>query len=332
MTDTQLTSAEHRIFEALKAKINQICSRDEIAQALWAGRWLEKYSDWEIDTQIYRLRRKIASEWGIRTLRNRGYFLYPIPPASPVQDSHLDVLALPNVVKPPLSYLTYMNNPQAIRRTLSDLLTAIDQANLLPDKNSLKNILVIDSYTWENIDTISAWAPAAQIYFSHFDDRALEAKRHRLGERHLKNITCLYDDIRSSRFKSAIFDLVINDFRLNFNLTHAQNQAATEHMHRILRPGGFALISVVVDPRYESARYGQDQAKAPLNLKSPGTFIGDEQLERRCFTVPYYNHLFTTAGFTILSEFDIKNGQTWAKTLKTFNHATGPFYRRFLLQ
>jgi len=94
-----------------------------------------------------------------------------------------------------------------------------------------------------------------------------------------------------------------------------------KHTHRILKPKGYVLISVVIDNRYESARYGTNQQKAPLNHHKPWTFKAQENLERHCFTVPYYQELFKKAGFKVVKQFDTKAGKAWQ-----------PAFRRFFLQ
>ena len=64
-----LQASEVKVLAALEAKLNQICSRDEVAQSLWGKAWVEKYSDWMIDTIIYRLRHKLKVGYEIKTLR-----------------------------------------------------------------------------------------------------------------------------------------------------------------------------------------------------------------------------------------------------------------------
>lgn len=62
-----LQASESRVLNLLQSKAGQICSRDEIAQALWGEQWTQKYSDWMIDTLVYRLRRKIGAQAEIIT-------------------------------------------------------------------------------------------------------------------------------------------------------------------------------------------------------------------------------------------------------------------------
>ena len=70
-----LQQSEAKVLAGLTVKAGQICSRDEIAQSLWGNNWTEEYSDWMIDTLIYRLRHKLAAGYEIKTLRNQGYVL-----------------------------------------------------------------------------------------------------------------------------------------------------------------------------------------------------------------------------------------------------------------
>ena len=148
----------------------------------------------------------------------------------------------------------------------------------------------------------------------------------------LSNIHVNYDDIRNSNFKDKFFDVIINDFRLNFNLNDKQNTQAMKNIFRLLKAEGSILISVVVDARYESKRFGADQEKAPTNKDKPWTFAADEGLERKCFPVPYYKRLFKKSGFKIVKEFDIDEGKIWFTKFKHYEETHQPAYRRFLLK
>jgi len=274
--------------------------------------WLKKYSDWRIDRLIYLLRRKIPSNYKIKTVRNLGYVLLT------------NQVSIPNIktgkvegTLPTQGYLEYMNNPKNKRKTLKDLFRA------LPIKeNPLKgNVLVINSYSTDNVDAIAKRSKNCHVYFSNFDKRAIKMHSDRIDELNLDTFYAELDDIRNSVFKDNYFDFVINDFRLNFNTNDQQNLEAIKNIYRITKPGGKIIISFVIDPRYESVRYGANQEKAPTNKGKPWTFKAEENLTRFCFTIPYYKRLFENAGFKINKEFDIDNGKKW-----------NPPYRRFLLQ
>ena len=58
-----LTASEAKITRLLHQKLGLICSRDEIAQSLWGQNWMEKYSDWCIDTCIHHLKTKLNQSW-----------------------------------------------------------------------------------------------------------------------------------------------------------------------------------------------------------------------------------------------------------------------------
>ena len=60
-----LQASESRVFTYLQANLGRVCSRDDIAQALWGQQWTQKYSDWMIDTLVYRLRHKISAGYAI---------------------------------------------------------------------------------------------------------------------------------------------------------------------------------------------------------------------------------------------------------------------------
>lgn len=305
-----LTKSEQNAFNAMLAKSGSITSRDEIAQAIWGNKWLQKYSDWRIDRLIYLLRHKIPENFKIKTLRNSGYFLVNSEITIPktVQEKVEGTL-------PTESYLEYMNNPANKRKVLKDLFAALKAK---PFK--LNNVLVINSYSFDNVDTIAKHYPDSKVYFSNFDSRAIKIHQERIEELKLKNFNAVHDDIRDTIFKDKMFDLVINDFRLNFNTTDSQNVAAIKNIYRITKPNSKVLISVVIDPRYENQRYGTNQENAPTNTHKPWKFVAEENLTRFCFTVPYYKRLFTDNGFKKFQEFDTKNGKIW-----------NPPYRRFIL-
>jgi hypothetical protein len=61
-----------------------------------------------------------------------------------------------------------------------------------------------------------------------------------------------------------------------------------------------------------------DQEKAPINKDKPWKFIGEEGLERKCFTLPYYKRLFNEVGFGNVTEFDIENGKKWSLPFRRF--------------
>lgn len=71
-----LTGQEHQVFELLKNNLNNVITRDNIAQTIWKGSWHDNYSDWAIDKLISKLKSKlIYCNLRIVTLRNQGYKL-----------------------------------------------------------------------------------------------------------------------------------------------------------------------------------------------------------------------------------------------------------------
>lgn len=312
MNNPILTKSEQKAFDVMLKKSGDLITRDEIAQAIWGNRWLEKYSDWRIDRLIYLLRHKIPDNFRVRTIRNSGYSLVPSNVSIPkiYQEKVEGTLPTEN-------YLEYMNNPKNKRKVIKDLFEAADSENLNLDG---ENILVINSYSYDNVDALAKKFPNGHVYFTNFDSRATKIHSARIEELKLTNYWATHDDIRNSIFKDGMFDIVINDFRLNFNTTDSQNTAAMNSIYRITRPNSKVLISVVIDPRYENKRYGTNQEKAPTNKDKPWKFVAEENLTRFCFTVPYYKRLFTDNGFKIFKEFDLELGKKWS-----------PPYRRFLL-
>jgi len=335
-----LTLSEEKVLNLLSDKINKLIKRDDIAKALWGNLWLEKYSDYMIDKVIYLLRKKLIVPYKITTFRNRG-IIFSKSETTPFKIIRSTPTIKSEGTHPHEEYLKYMNDTTNIRKTLADLFKSLKKEKIDESiKKSLNNIgepmiLVINSYSHDNVDAISSWLTnnkiQGRIIFSHLDDRAIKIHQKRIFDLGLEHIETIFDDIRKTRLTPKSFDLVINDFRLNFNSNHEQNQEAMYGIRRILKSNGMVLLSVVVDSRYESSRYGVDQEKAPINNSSPHIFMFKENLERFCFTVPYYKKLFAKSGFKIIKEFDVSEGKTWFNKEKFIpNHE--PTYRRFLLQ
>ena len=57
--------------------------------------------------------------------------------------------------------------------------------------------------------------------------------------------------------------------------------------------------------------YGKDQEKAPINRNRPWIAVGEENLIRRAFTVPYYKNLIKRSGFELTAEFDVEEGKKY---------------------
>lgn len=293
-----LTKSEQKVFDTLLQKSYSIVTRDEIARSVWGNSWLSKYSDWQIDRLIYLLRHKLETKYRIKTVRNRGYILTTSEKSIPIIESTKVAGTLPTH-----NYLEYMNNPKNKRKTLKDLF------KVLKLTRKFEHILVINSYSYDNVDAIAKKYKAGKIFFSNFDKRALNMHQERIEDLKLQNFKVIEDDIRDSIFKNHLFDLIINDFRLNFNTSNLQNIKAIKNMYRLLKNNGTCIVSVVVDPRYNT------------NRDKPWTFIAQENLLRHCYSKSYYIKLFKKCNFKVVKEFDERNGQTW-----------NPPYARFLLQ
>jgi len=304
-TLTHFTKEESKTIEILVQKSDSIVSRDEIAQAVWGERWLKKYSDWQIDRLIYLVRRKLSSKYTVKTIRNRGYVLIsskssiPSTPTFPVEGT-----------VPTQAYLEYMSNPQNPRKVLTDLFSVAKKEKIIINIKHPKLILVVNSFSADNVNAIAKYLSGSEVYFSNFDSRALILHQYQIDKLGLPLFHAVFDDLRHSRLADATFDLIINDFRLNFNTTHSQNQQSMENIFRLLKAKGQVLVSVVIDPRYKS-----------LRLFQPWTFQAQEGLTRFCFTAIYYQKLFQDSGFKIIADFDQKNGNSWH-----------PPYRRYLLE
>lgn len=75
-TIPQLTAQQKLIFDYLFNHLDQIITRDEVAQVIWGRAWNKKYSDWAIDKSLSNLRKKLhQTSWQIIAIRNRGYQL-----------------------------------------------------------------------------------------------------------------------------------------------------------------------------------------------------------------------------------------------------------------
>lgn len=304
-----LQASESRVLKLLQAKLGQVCSRDDIAQALWGKQWTEKYSDWMIDTLIYRLRHKIPLHQEIITVRNQGYILKKKGYESVGTEPTVSILKPVPGIAATEEYLNYMNHPDNVRKILSDLFTAAKAAGLGRYLNG--RLLVINSYSFDNIDAVKGWKD--EVVFTHYDERALGFHRRRLEELALKNVSVLYDDIRRSRLADKTFDLLINDFRLNFNTDHHQNRQMAAGMRLVLRPAGKALVSVVCGQRKR-------------------WFKSAENLPRIAFATAYYRRLFRAAAFKIVKEFDSAEGRNWYQKMAGVKQGFEPGYVRFLLQ
>lgn len=342
LSQKKFTPEEARVMRLLWSNQESVAEREEIAVALWGELWSEKYSDWGIDALMSRLRKKLASNWQIVTVKGRGYML-----ASSLKPSTAPQIALKQgdlvaeiagSIYPSNEYLEYMNDAKRVRKVYKDLFLAMSKE--LRAKIAIKpeRILCVNSYSYDNVDSVVAWVNenrwgGVKIYFSHYDPRAVEMHAARIKELAVSDyVESQYDDMRESKLKSSAFDIVINDFRLNFNQDDAQNKATVKHTCRILKSGGMAIFSTVVDGRYENAKYGVDQELAPVNANKPGMFQADEHLVRRCWSVPYYRQLFLKAGLGKITEFDIDEGKRWGSSpTLTVNPWEGPFYRRWLL-
>lgn len=294
--DQLLTKSEQKVFDLLLQRSDSIVPRDDIAKAVWGPNWLDRYSDWEIDRLIYLIRHKLPTKYSVKTLRNSGYILLTTEKTIP--NFKLEKV---EGILPTKDYLEYMNNTKNPRKVLSDLFKTIEISQ------KFKKILVINSYSYDNVDTMAKKYPDSEVFFSNFDKRALKIHEDRINELKLSKFRIDEDDIRKSIFNNNLFDLVINDFRLNFNTSDKQNIDTINNIYRILKPNGKSIISVVISPSSKT-------------IKQSKHFVSEENLVRPCYSVEYYKKLFTKQGFLIEKEFDQENGKKW-----------NPPYARFIL-
>jgi|GEM_PF-2448166 len=344
LSEVDFTPDEAKVMKRLWEKQEGIVEREEVATVLWNEEWSNKYSDWALDALISRLRKKLNGKWQIVTIKGRGYMLVrgvkPTMALKRILGKERSPVEIPGSIYPSNEYLEYMNDEKRVRKVYTDLFKSLDHLTNQPLNHlPIQNILCVNSYSYDNVDAIVKWVgeqklSGVQVTFTHYDPSAIELHQTRIGELGVSDwVTCLYDDMRESKVINESMDLVINDFRLNFNQNDAQNRAMTKHTYRVLRPGGVALISTVVDGKYENVRYGIDQEKAPINAKSPGTFQADEHLVRRCWSVPYYRDLWKKTGFSEIVEFDVEEGKRWGagSVTLTTDPWSGPYYRRWRL-
>jgi len=332
------THDEAKVINLLWDNQEKIVDREMIAGAVWGESWSEKYSDWGIDALMHRIRAKVMGNWQLITIKGRGYMLVGTGNVSNAPNIAMKrekmVTEIPGSIYPSDEYLSYMNDQKRVRKVYRDLFRAVEKDKLQIQNSKLQTVLCVNSYSYDNVDSVVVWAPNAKIYFVHYDPRAIEMHQERIKELGVgSKVESIYDDMRESKMRDTTFDLVINDFRLNFNQDDKQNKDVLRHTMRVLNPGGVALFSTVVDGRYENLRYGLDQEKAPINAKKPGTFQADEHLVRRCWSVPYYRQLFEKAGFSDVREFDIEDGKRWGSQVTlSVNPWQGPYYRRWWMR
>lgn len=344
LTQDEFTPDEARVMRRLWEKQEAIVEREEVAETLWEAEWSQKYSDWALDALICRLRKKMSGKWQIVTIKGRGFMLArgqkPTMALKNILGKEKPPVAIPGSIYPSEEYLCYMNDSNRVRKVYRDLFSAMEKDKLEIRKDEIRNILCVNSYSYDNVDAIVKWVGGqkgsqARVTFVHYDPRMIEMHQARIRELGVSEwVACLHDDMRESRVLDNSMDLVINDFRLNFNQNDAQNRAMMKHTYRVLRPGGVALMSTVVDGKYENIRYGEDQEKAPINANKPGTFQADEHLVRRCWSVPYYKQLWEKSGFKDVVEFDIEEGKRWGagSVTLTTDPWSGPYYRRWRME
>jgi len=164
-----LSKSEQTILNILFKHLGKNVTRDMIGEALWGMNWYDLYSDWSIDTHLSSLRKKLDSNWKITTKRERGYVLEK-------KDKNLTISAEPFVKEPQTiqvtqEYIDYMNNPNNTRKTLEDLFKSLGKTSLKP-----KNILVINSFSVENISHVNNW----------------------LNNNHLKPNICIFSNLNES--------------------------------------------------------------------------------------------------------------------------------------
>lgn len=346
LSEADFTPDEARVMRRLWEKQEGIVEREEVATVLWDEEWSNKYSDWALDALVSRLRKKLNGKWQIVTIKSRGYMLArgvkPTMALSRVLGKEKLPVVIPGSIYPSNEYLCYMNDEKRVRKVYKDLFAALGREKIpgIRKQQLGMSILCVNSYSYDNVDAIVKWVKeqklsGVQVTFTHYDPRAIELHQTRIGELGVADwVACLHDDMRESKVVQSSMDLVINDFRLNFNQNDAQNRAMMKHTYRVLRPGGVALISTVVDGKYENVRYGVDQEKAPINANKPGTFQADEHLVRRCWSVVYYKQLWEKSGFEDAVEFDVEEGKRWGgkNVTLTTDPWSGPYYRRWKLE
>ncbi len=70
----KLSPQELEVFQLLSDNANQTVTREDIAKVLWKDDYLEKYSDWAIDSVLSRIRKKLP-EKTINTVKGKGFYL-----------------------------------------------------------------------------------------------------------------------------------------------------------------------------------------------------------------------------------------------------------------
>lgn len=146
-----------------------------------------------------------------------------------------------------------------------------------------------------------------------------------------KNYHVLQSDMMSIGLEANLANLVVNDCAINFAQTDEQNISVLNEISRFLKDANsVCLLTVVVDHRYDSSQYGQDQENVSDDvIDKPGEFSVLPQTDsekRKCWSVPYYEKLFKDAGFSF-TKFDVQEGRRRFATPTDFPIS----YRRYVL-
>ena len=92
------------------------------------------------------------------------------------------VTEIPGSIYPSDEYLSYMNDQKRVRKVYRDLFRAVEKDKLQIQNSKLQTVLCVNSYSYDNVDSVVVWAPNAKIYFVHYDPRAIEMHQERIKE------------------------------------------------------------------------------------------------------------------------------------------------------
>lgn len=225
--------------------------------------------------------------------------------------------------------------------TLSDLFDSIYEDKdvyehikiLIYKKQSIQILLEGSSYI-ENISVIDDFLARR---LNEQDSLILIDKDPLVVEKHAqhikknypeKNYKVTFGDMNELPFENSSFDLIINNFTVNFNIYERDDEKTISEIRRLLKPKqSICLFSVGVRRDYDDIKYGKDQELLTARqINDPGFFYvpSNKEIRRICLSVPYYTRLFDKYNFYHV-KFDVENGKN------LFLKETNISYRRFVL-
>lgn len=252
-------------------------------------------------------------------------------------------------IKAETRYRKLFENPKEKVITLSHLFDAIDESGLRSNMDEVMGkedpirVVIEGSAFPRNIDVVESVLKERnnigdEVLMIDVSKSSVEQhKAHVERGSSTMRSEVIQGDMNELPLPTNSADILINDCAINFNRTREGNEQTLAEMRRVLKPGqSIALVTVVVDRKYDAPEYGEDQELVPDDkIDKPGKFqsfrtLNDGSIElirgteRKAWPVKYYERLFDEQGFNA-TKFDSENGKN------TFPEESGISYRRYLL-